>query len=104
MNEEGVIHRQMPSQFTQAEALTAIEFLGTHTPTAAGTSILAASKNESSVSFSRRKSVKVLRRLHTIKLNELLEHSQVYVDEEGFDFVLDYILKRVPKETKIRKG
>lgn len=102
MDEKGVTHRQMPAQFQIAEALSLIELLAAEGPTGAGAAILAGSKSESSVSFSKLKSIKVLRRQQTIKVNERMEHCQVYAKPEDFDFVLNYIRERAPKGIRIR--
>ena len=103
MDEEGVTHRQMPEQFETAQALSWLSFMTAPDAGSAGAALLAASKSESRVRFSALKSVRVLRRRSTIKVNERLEHSQVYAAPEDFDFVLDYILARVPAGTKIRR-
>ena len=101
MDENGLTHRQMPSQFRQAQALSLIELLTAQGPTEAGAALLAGSKNESSVTFSKLKSIRVLRSHETIKVNERMEHCQVYAKAENFDFVLDYILQHAPKNIKV---
>lgn len=34
--------------------------------------------------------------MHTIKLDSPLNHNQIYAEGEDFDFVLEYISRRVP--------
>ena len=63
-------------------------------PTAAGAGLLAASKNSSTSEFKLVKRVKAHRRLHVIKVNQLLNKNQVYVPDGDFDFVYDYIKSR----------
>ncbi len=60
------------------------------------------SKSESYVSFDKLRKVLVQRHRHTIKVNERLEHSQVYAAPEDFDFVLNYILTHIPEGTKVK--
>lgn len=36
-------------------------------------------------------------KLYTIKLDALLNHNQIYAEPEDYEFVLDYISKRIPK-------
>lgn len=101
MSEDGVKHIQMPSQFEQAQAVSWIAMMSARTVTGVGVGLLAGSKSESSVSFDKLRKVKVQRRFHTIKVNELLEHSQVYAAPEDFDFVLNYILAHTPDTAKV---
>ena len=48
--------------------------------------------------FGKVRSVKACRRRNLIKVNEVLNHNQVYAEKEDFDFVLNYISSRVPKK------
>ena len=41
--------------------------------------------------------VKAVRWMHLIMVNEFLSRNQVYVEDEDFDFVYDYISKHCPK-------
>ncbi len=102
MNEEGVKHIQMEKQFKKAEALgwlTAMIGAAAGNPGTAGTGLLSATKNMQASEFSKVKKMKVLKVFHTIKLDALLNHNQVYAEPEDFEFVRDYIEKRV-KSTK----
>ena len=101
MDEKGVLHKQMPPQFEKVEAITWIGLLAARTPATAGAALLAGSKSESYVSFDKLRKVLVQRRRHTIKVNERLEHSQVYAAPEDFDFVLNYILAHTPDTVKV---
>ena len=103
MNEEGIRHIQQEKQFTKAQGLmwlTAFAGALSGNLTTAGAGLLAATKSESRSRFSEVRKVKVLRAFHTIKVNELLEHNQVYAEPEDFDFVLQYILARVPEKAR----
>ena len=107
MNEKEVRQIQMQKQFQKAEAmgwLAAMVGLATGNLTAAGTGILAASRNVSTSVFASVRNVKVSRLRHTIHVNQLLDRNQVYADGEDFDFVLQYILDHVPAEVAGRAG
>ncbi|MDO5443622.1 MAG: hypothetical protein Q4G10_08125 [Bacteroidia bacterium] len=98
MNETGIRHIQMEKQYKKAQAigwLTAMAGAAAGKPGAAGTGILAATKNEQSTEFSKVKRMRVFRAFHTIKLDSLLNHNQIYAEPEDYDFVLDYISKRI---------
>ena len=98
MNEEGVKHIQMSKQFKKAEALgwlTAMAGAVANNPGTVGTGILSATKNMQVSEFSKVKRMKVLKVFHTIKLDSPLNHNQIYVEPEDFEFVKDYIEKRV---------
>ena len=99
MDDEEVRHIQMKKQVKKAEAmgwLTAMAGLTAGNLTAAGSGLLAASKSRSTSVFAHVKKVKPNKAMHVIRINETLEHNQVYADGEDFDFVLQYILERVP--------
>ena len=52
-------------------------------------------KNEQATEFSKVKRMRSFRALHTIKLDSLMNHNQIYAEPEDFDFVLEYISKRI---------
>ena len=100
MNETGIRHIQMEKQFKKAQAigwLTAMAGAAAGKPGMAGTGLLAATKNEQATEFRIVKRMRSFRALHTIKLDGLLNHNQIYTQPEDYDFVLEYILKRIPK-------
>lgn len=97
MDEKEVTHIQMPRQIKKAEAIgliTALVGAMAKNPTTIGTGMLAASKTKSTSVFSKVRRVKARRRLNLIKVNQRLEHNQVYVPKEDFDFVYNYIKSR----------
>lgn len=103
MDEKGVRHIQMPKQFKKAQALgwlTAMAGAAAGNPGTAGAGLLAGSKMASTTEFSKVRRMKVYRKYETIKLNMLLEHNQIYVPAEDFDFVLGYISERIPEKAK----
>ena len=98
MDDEGVTHIQMQKQFKKAEAigwLTAMAGALAGNAATAGAGLLAATHDRLSTTFSKVKKMKVSRRWHVIKLNEVLNKNQVYAEDEDFDFILDFIKGRV---------
>lgn len=98
MDEEGVRHVQMEKQFKKAQAvgrLTAAAGLAAGNPDTAGAGLLSAAKSESATKFSAVRKMKVFPAMHTIKLDSPLNHNQIYAEGEDFDFVLEYISRRV---------
>ena len=97
MDENEVKHIQVPRQFKKAQAVAALTALAgavSHRPTTAGAGLLAATKNSSTSEFKLVRSVRAHRRLHVIKVNQLLNRNQIYVPDEDFDFVYDWIKSR----------
>ena len=87
------------SSIKKAQALawlTAMAGAAAGKPGTAGTGLLAATKNEQATEFSKVKRLRSFRTFHTIKLDSLLTHNQIYAQPEDYDFVLDYISKRIP--------
>ena len=100
MNETGIRHIQMEKQYKKAQALgwlTAMVGAAAGKPGAAGTGLLAATKNEQATEFSKVKRLRTFKAFHTIKLDSPLDHNQIYAEPEDYDFVLNYISKRIPK-------
>ena len=106
MNETGIRHIQMEKQYKRAQAvgwLTACAGVVAGKPGAAGTGLLAATKNEQATEFSKVKRMRALKAFHTIKLDGLLNHNQIYVEPEDYDFVLEYISKRITQNVYYHK-
>lgn len=97
MDEQGVVHEQSARADKVAKrigCLTIFVALLARKPGVAGTGMLAASRTTMSSKFSSVKMVKAIRRMNTIKVNERFEKNRVYVSDEDFDFVYDYIASR----------
>lgn len=90
MGEKEISHIQVPEQFKKAQKLGKITAM-------AGAGTLATTKQASISEYSKVRKVKPSRWLHVIKVNELIERNQIYVPDEDFDFVYDYIKSRCPK-------
>ena len=90
----------MEKQYKKAQALgwlTAMAGVAAGKPGVMGTGLLAATKNEQATEFSKVKRLRTFRAFHTIKLDSPLNHNQIYAEPEDYDFVLNYISKRIPK-------
>lgn len=98
MDEKGVAHIVTPEQMKKAQKLakiTSVAGAARGSFTTAGAGMLAASKNASVSEFAKVRRVKPRRWLHVIKVNQLLEHNQIYVPKEDFDFVYDFIISHI---------
>ena len=99
MDEKGIVHEQQPQQFRKAQKLGAVTAAAggvTGGFTTAGAGLLAASHNATVSDFDRVRRVKPRRWFHVIKVNQLLTHNQIYVRNEDFDFVYDFIKSHCP--------
>ena len=100
MDEKEVTHIQMPRQVKKAEVvglITVLVGLAAKNPTTIGTGMLAAAKTKSTSEFANVRRVKGHRWRDLIKVNQLFNKNQVYVADEDFDFVYDFIKSRCPK-------
>lgn len=98
MDETGIRHIQMEKQYQKAQALgwlTAMLGAAAGKPGTAGTGLLAATKNEQYTEFCKVKRLRAFRAFHTIKLDSLLNHNQIYAESDDFDFVLEFIRAHV---------
>ena len=101
MNETGIRHIQMKKECKKAQALgwlTSMMGIVAGKPGMVGTGLLAATKNEQTTEFRIVKRMRAFRAFHTIKLDGLLNHNQIYAQPEDYEFVLDYISSRIPKD------
>ena len=97
MDEQEIKHIQLPRQVKKAQAislLTTLVGLAAKKPTAAGAGLLASGKTSSTSEYAHVRRVIPRRSLHLIKVNQLLNKNQIYVPEEDFDFVYDFIKSR----------
>ena len=99
MDEEQIKHIQLPRQVKKAQALsliTALVGIAAKKPVTAGAGLLAAGKTSSTSVYKNVRRVVPRRALHLIKVNQLFEKNQIYVPDEDFDFVYEYIKSRCP--------
>ena len=98
MDDKGLLHKQIPIQAKKARKMASATFLAgaaAGRPGTMGAGALA-TRTEMSSDFQRVRKVKAYPRRNLIKVNELLGHNQVYVTDEDFAFVLDFIRSRCP--------
>ena len=103
MNEKGVVHHQMQKQVKKAQLiswLTVLVCLSGRSAGGAGRAILAATHTSLSSDFSRVKSLKADRSDHVIKVNGRLTRNRIYVCDEDFELVYEYMAARCPKAKK----
>ena len=103
MDEKEVVHQQMPRQVKKAKVLGALTTLvgaAAGKPGMMGTGVLAASRSTSTSELANVARLKPCRRLHLIKVNQLLNKNRVFVPDEDFDFVYDFLCQHCPKAKK----
>ena len=98
MDEKSITHRQIASQAKKAKALGRAALIagvasGKPGTVAAG---IGASQTAMTSEFAKVKRVKANQRFHLIKVNATLDHNQIYVPDEDFDFVHNFILSHCP--------
>ena len=112
MDEQGVKHTQLARQFKRAQvvaALTALVGAAAGKPGVMGAGILAGSRASLYSTFASVKKVAAVKARHVIYLDARLNHNQIYVDDEDFDEVYDFIAARCVNakgrgRRKTRKG
>lgn len=98
MTDKEIIHEQMPRQVKKAQAISMITVLAglvAKSPGTIGTGMLAA-RTTSVSTFKDVKKIKAVRRSNLIKVNESLSRNQIYVEEQDFDFVYQFLCQHCP--------
>lgn len=98
MDDDGINHKQLPKQVKKAEMIgfiTALAGLATGNITTVGVGLTSSARSEMYSEFERVRSVKAYPRRHLIKVNERFGKNQVYAESADYDFVLNYIRKRI---------
>ena len=96
MDENGVLHAQQENQVKKAGLLSDIAILAglaAGNPTTVGSALLAKTNNSMYTDFGDVIRLRAVKERNVIYIN----NNQVYVRDEDFDFVFDYIKKRCPK-------
>lgn len=103
MDENGVLHEQIPEQAKKAKKLGAVVAaagaIGGNIGRVGQGAMVAAHTSLAS-DFKVVRKVKPLKKLNTIKVSEPFAKNQIYTTPEDFDFVLNYILEHCPKVKK----
>ena len=105
MDEKTLVHRQLKSQFDKAKTmglLTALIGAATGDLAMAGQGLINATRDSLSTDFDKVKKVKISKLRHTIFINAPFSHNQVYISEEDFEFVKQFILDHIPEEVSKR--
>jgi TM2 domain-containing membrane protein YozV len=100
LDERQVVHEQMPRQVKKAMllgALTAMVGGAAGKPGVVGTGLLAASRNSTTSVFADVARLKPCRRHNLIKVNQLLNKNRIFVPDEDFDFVYNFLCQHCPK-------
>lgn len=103
MDEKEVVHQQMPSQVKKAKvigALTVLVGLAAKRPGVVGTGLLAQSRTTMTSVLANVARLIPCRRMNLIKVNQLLAKNRVYVPDEDFDFVYDFLCQHCVKAKK----
>lgn len=103
MDENGVNHAQMPVQAKKAKmigTLTMLAGAASGNLSMTGLGMNTAARTEMYSEFSRVKKVKCFPRRELIKVNQTLNHNQVYAEKEDFEFVSNFILSHCPNAAK----
>ena len=97
MTEDSITHRQMDSQFDKAKALgwwTTIIGMASGNLATVGIGLTSATRNSMTSEYTSVRKIKPKKRLHLIHLNGMLERNQIYVCDEDFDFVLQFLKEK----------
>lgn len=97
MDEKRIIHQQMFRQVNKArvlDALTVMAGVVAGKPGVAGVGLLSATRSSSTTVYAKVRRIVPRRYLNLIKLNQLLSINRIYVCDEDFDFVYDFLRSR----------
>lgn len=100
MDERGINHEQIPEQAAKARmlgAITAAVGAAVGKPSMVGLGASSAARTSMYSDFAKVRSVKRGRWGNVIKIREILSNNQVYVRNEDFDFVYNYIREHCPR-------
>ena len=103
MDEQEVVHKQLPGTEGKARAigkLTALAGAGDGTVGMAGMGVLVANRTSMSTSYSSVRRIIARRRRHLIKVRERFSRNMVFVADEDFDFVYQYLCDHCPNARK----
>ena len=103
LDEKEVVHQMMPRQIEKAKvlgALTALIGSVAGKPGVMGAGVLASSRSTSTSVLANVARLVPRRRLHLIKVNQLLNKNRVFVPDEDFDFVYNFLCQHCPKAKK----
>jgi len=97
MDEEGIVHKEIKHHVKREKALMWIGILAgllAGSPGRVGATITAATHNSLSSTYARVKKVKAMKRYHCINVNGRFVRNRIFVEDDDFDFVFNYIASR----------
>lgn len=103
MDKKQIVHTQLAKQFEKARviaALTVLAGVAKGSPGLVGTGLLAGSRATMKTKFEIVDKIKVKRRRNVIYLHSGFEWNQIYICDEDFDTVLQYITERIPEKAR----
>ena len=95
MDEKEVVHQQMPNTVKKGQligALTILAGLASGRPGTVGTGVLAQSRMSMISTLADVERLIPCRRMNLIKVNQRFAKNRIYVNDEDFDFVYDFLL------------
>lgn len=103
LDEKEVVHEQSTKATKKARKiglLTALAGAAAHRPTAMGSGMMAASRTTMTTTLTDVRRLIPCRRQHLIKVNERLSKNRVFVCNEDFDFVYQFLAEHCPNAKK----
>lgn len=97
MDKSEIVHQQMPYQVKKAQVLGALAAMiggAAGNLGMVGTGVLAASRTTSISTLVRVNRLIPVRRMNLIKVNQKLHKNRIYVPDEDFDFVYDFLCQQ----------
>lgn len=97
MDKSEIVHQQMPYQVKKAQVLGALAAMiggAAGNLGMVGTGVLAASRSKSISILVRVNRLIPVRRMNLIKVNQKLHKNRIYVPDEDFDFVYDFLCQQ----------
>ena len=95
MDEKEVVHQQMPNTVKKGQligALTILAGLASGRPGVVGTGVLAQSRMSMISTLADVERLIPCRRMNLIKVNQRFAKNRIYVNDEDFDFVYNFLL------------
>lgn len=103
MDEKEVVHQQMPKTVKKGQLIGDLTILLgglAGRPGVVGTGLLAKARTSLSSTLADVKRLIPCRWMNLIKVNQLLSKNRVYVKDEDFDFVYNFLCEHCPKAKK----
>ena len=100
MDEKEVVHQQMPNTVKKGQligALTILAGLASGRPGVVGTGILAQSRMSMISTLADVERLIPCRKMNLIKVNQRFAKNRIYVNDEDFDFVYNFLLTNCKK-------